>query len=130
MDVKKPSAFQFNEKLDIGFLNDLFEGDLEYATVVFGDFLKAIPQYWEEVEQAYYNHKVSELRSAVHKTKTLFGYVGHMKVLEVFQAFENQCDTVNDSKQLENDFINLQKMKDGAQEIVEQEYQRLKQHQQ
>jgi HPt (histidine-containing phosphotransfer) domain-containing protein len=130
MDVNNSPGFQFNDKLDIAFLNDLFEGDLEYATVVFGDFLKELPNYWVEVEQAYNNNKISELRSAVHKTKTLFGYVGHTKVLEAFQAFENQCNIAKDSKELTEEFNYLQQMKETAKKIIDQEYLRLKKYHQ
>jgi hypothetical protein len=83
--------FQFDKGLDTNFLQELFQGDFVYAETVFNEFLKDLPAYWLEVESAYNGTDVSELAKAVHKCKTLFGYVGLTKTLELFQYFENDC---------------------------------------
>ena len=118
-DNSKP--FQFSSQLDIAFLNDLFEGDMEYAVTVFGDFLKDLPAYWLEVDQAYNHKSLSSLRSAVHKCKTLFGYVGHTQVLDMFQIFENKCAEAIDITEINTDYAILQEKKRTAEQIIQKE---------
>ncbi|HEV7622084.1 MAG TPA: hypothetical protein VGO09_10130 [Flavisolibacter sp.] len=125
-----PGPYQFSNQLDIAFLNDLFEGDTEYATTVFADFLKHIPLYWGEVATAYENKNLPGLKSSVHKCKTLFGYVGHTDVLEIFQSFESKCGEVTTTDELRSDYKNLLEKQENAQVIVEKEYQRLKKYHQ
>jgi HPt (histidine-containing phosphotransfer) domain-containing protein len=122
------SAFQFNTLLDVVFLEELFEGDIEYAATVFGDFLQDLPAYWEEVEQAFRQEDRLALRSAVHKCKTLFGYVGHTQILEILQAFEAQCDVVRDFYELKMRYFELIKMKEGAEILIGEELMRLKEY--
>ena len=129
MNSDNSKTFQFSNQLDIAFLNDLFEGDMEYAVTIFGDFLKDLPAYWLEVEDAYNIKSLDNLRSAVHKCKTLFGYVGHTQVLEIFQSFESKCSEVSDFRQILKDYSNLQDKKRTAEEIIKNEYVRLQQFQ-
>ena len=86
-DMMNPDnkAFIFNKDLDAQFLNELFDGDMAYAETVFGEFMKNLPDYWKEVEDAYNKQHIRELRTAVHKCKTLFGYVGSTDVQAYFQ---------------------------------------------
>ncbi len=128
MQKNKPDPYQFSNQLDVGFLNELFEGDTEYATTVFADFLKHMPLYWQEVASAYQNNNLAALKSAVHKCKTLFGYVGHTDVLQIFQTFEAKCGEITEVKQLAASFAVLIEKKDHAYITVEKEYQRLKQY--
>ena|SRR2546423_8572467 len=130
MHPPNPNPYQFSNKLDIAFLNDLFEGDTAYAIVVFGDFLKDMPSYWTEIEQSYAKGNTNDLRAAIHKCKTLFGYVGHTEVLEIFQNFESKCSITSDIKELSEDFKALQEHKITAEAIINQEYNRLKQYHQ
>ncbi len=128
MQKNKPDPYQFSNQLDVGFLNELFEGDTEYATTVFADFLKHMPLYWQEVASAYQNNNLAALKSAVHKCKTLFGYVGHTDVLQIFQNFEAKCGEIREVKELAVSFAGLIEKKDHAYITVEKEYQRLKQY--
>lgn len=122
------SSFQFNSQLDVVFLQDLFEGDIEYATTIFTDFLQDLPGYWDEVEMACRKQERLALRSSVHKCKTLFGYVGHSQIMEALQAFETQCDTVQDFDQLKKGYFELVQMKEDAEKLIGEELIRLKEY--
>src|SRR6476469_9182332 len=111
MEKGSQKPFEFNSALDKMFLKDLFEGDAHYAMIVFGDFLKDIPSYWNEVEEAYSSENLNNLRSSIHKCKTLFGYVGHMQMLELFQNFEHKCGNVSEFSMIEKDYAVLQNRK-------------------
>ena len=129
MEKGSQKPFEFNSALDKTFLKDLFEGDAHYAMIVFGDFLKDIPSYWNEVEEAYNSKNLNNLRSSIHKCKTLFGYVGHMQMLELFQNFEHKCGTVDKFDLMKDDYDLLQAKKKIAEQIIKNEYIRLTEYQ-
>ncbi|RYG00226.1 MAG: hypothetical protein EOO02_15345 [Chitinophagaceae bacterium] len=117
--------FQFSPELDHKFLAELFDGDIIYAETVFGDFLSNIPDYWKEVENAWETGDTALLKSSVHKCKTLFGYVGHTRILARLTTFENKCATVSSTAELEADYKQLNTEKIDALEMVQKEFERL-----
>jgi len=126
MILPDPKSFSFSRELDSGLLNDLYNGDLEYAEVVFGDFLKYLPDYFSEIEVAYKGMKIEEMRRAVHKCKTLMGFVGLSDIQASYQAVEKKCETSTDIKQLVTDYDNLKKETESGKRIIITELVRLK----
>ena len=84
-------SFEFNEALDGRFLNELFEDDPSYAIVVFKDFLKEMPQSFHDMQTAFDTSNFKGLKSAAHKCKTLFAYVGLSSLSTRLQALEMAC---------------------------------------
>ena len=121
-----PNSFMFSKELDSGLLNDLYEGDLEYAEVVFGDFLKYLPDYFGEVEQAYNGKRIDELRKAVHKCKTLMGFVGLSDIQATYQTVEKKCESAGNISELDADYRDLQKQTESGKKIITLELDRLK----
>ena len=128
MNNENPYLFQFNPELDTNFLQDLFDGDLEYATQVFGDFLQSLPEYWMEVETAFASGNLVTLKAAVHKCKTLFGYVGHTKLLHLLQAFESLCGTAREIEAVAVEYRELNIKKEQGTEMIKEEFKRLQAH--
>jgi HPt (histidine-containing phosphotransfer) domain-containing protein len=126
MIVPTPNSFDFSPGLDSGLLNDLYAGDLEYAEVVFGDFLKYLPDYFSEIELAYKGKKIDELRKAVHKCKTLMGFVGLSEIQASYQALEKKCEDSTNIKDLDSDYTNLKKQTESGKNIITTELDRLK----
>jgi hypothetical protein len=118
------SEFSFNKNLDTSFLQELFQGDFAYAETVFQEFLKDLPAYWEEVATAYHGTDVRELGKSVHKCKTLFGYVGLTRTLELFQEFEISCSEPG-AVIPASAFNALQDEKDLAHRVITEEHARL-----
>jgi HPt (histidine-containing phosphotransfer) domain-containing protein len=121
-----PNSFLFSQELDSDLLNNLYEGDLEYAAVVFADFLKYLPDYFGEVEQAYNGKKIDEMRKAVHKCKTLMGFVGLSSIQASYQAVEKKCESAESIKELEPDYKNLKTQTESGRKIIVTELDRLK----
>ena len=121
-----PNSFAFSNELDSGLLNDLYNGDLEYAEVVFGDFLKYLPDYFTEIEADYKGKKIDEMRKAVHKCKTLMGFVGLSDIQASYQAVEKKCEHTSDIKQLVSDYDKLKKETESGKRIIITELDRLK----
>jgi HPt (histidine-containing phosphotransfer) domain-containing protein len=120
-----PAKFVFNKSLNAAFLEELFEGDTIYAETIFEDFLKDLPDYWSSVETAYKRSDITELSTAIHKCKTLFGYVGFTDIQEFCQEFENNCAR-KPVTALEVGYLVLSQKKETARQIIESEYNRLK----
>jgi HPt (histidine-containing phosphotransfer) domain-containing protein len=120
------NSFVFSQELDSSLLNDLYEGDLEYAEVVFGDFLKYLPDYFGEVEQAFNGKQIDELRKAVHKCKTLMGFVGLSTIQAAYQGVEKKCEKSTDISELETDYMDLRKQTESGKKIITKELGRLK----
>ena len=125
MKDSNQDRFLFNEHLDRAFLDELFEGDSVYAQVVFEDFLRDLPDYWKDVEMAHMNLDPKGLRTSVHKCKTLFGYVGFTDIQQLCQKLEDSC-SADQAAQERPDFHVLLERKEEAQQIIENEYKRLK----
>ena len=128
MNNENPYLFRFNTELDTSFLQDLFDGDMEYAAQVFGDFLDSLPGYWQEVQQAYDSGNLPALKAAIHKCKTLFGYVGHTKMLNLVQTFENRCGTAREIEEIAVEYKELNLKRGEATEMIKEEYKRLQDH--
>ncbi|MES1159655.1 MAG: Hpt domain-containing protein [Bacteroidota bacterium] len=125
MEKIPSNKFVFNGSLNAVFLDELFEGDSIYAETVFEDFLRDLPGYWKQVETAYQQKNINELRTSVHTCKTLFGYVGFTDLQEFCQQFEDSCNS-QPAAELEKDYDMLLQKKVDAQQIIENEYTRLK----
>src|ERR1700743_349270 len=121
---KTTPAFIFDESLNSGFLEELFEGDTSYAETVFEDFLRDLPVYWERVETAYQSKNLPVLGTCVHTCKTLFGYVGFTDLQELCQQFENKC-SASTVEELRVEYILLIQRKERAKRIIEKDYPRL-----
>ena len=121
-----PNSFAFSQELDSRLLNDLYEGDLEYAEVVFGDFLKYLPDYFSEIEVAFNGKKIDELRKAVHKCKTLMGFVGLSGIQAAYQAMEKKCEVSSSINELETDYHDLKSQTESGRKIISKELDRLK----
>ncbi|HEY4831198.1 MAG TPA: Hpt domain-containing protein, partial [Waddliaceae bacterium] len=91
MQDSNPVGFVFSKHLDSRFLDELFEGNTGYAQIVFEDFLRDLPDYWQDVRTAYESQDINGLRNSIHKCKTLFGYVGFSDIQQLCQDFENNC---------------------------------------
>lgn len=129
MEKTPSNKFVFNSSLNAAFLDELFEGDSTYAETVFEDFLRDLPDYWKRVEAAHQDRNITELRTCVHTCKTLFGYVGFTDLQEFCQEFENKCNN-HTTEELKTDYNILLQKKKEAQQIIENEYARLRSHNQ
>jgi hypothetical protein len=118
--------FVFNDCLNSAFLQDFFDGDMGYAETVFNDCLAHLPLYWKEVNSAHVRGSIPELKSAVHKCKTLFGYIGFSSVQDQFQAFEHKCTITQSMNELDADFESLDTKINLAIPVIETELGRLK----
>ncbi len=82
----------FSEELDQQFLEELYQGDTEYAAVVFANFLEELPPMMNDCAAALSVGDTAVFKKAVHKVKPIFSYVGLTNISASFERLEKQCD--------------------------------------
>jgi HPt (histidine-containing phosphotransfer) domain-containing protein len=124
-DLKTANAFVFNEEIDTNYLNSLYGDDYIYLQEVFGTVLQDYQSLTDNIEYSYSSGNLTALRSAVHKIKPVFGYVGLTAVQLQCQQFEQICGTVNSPDKLAGDFETLKNKIFQSRQVIEEEKKKL-----
>jgi hypothetical protein len=85
------TAFSFSPPFDGIYLFDLYAGDYVMIEETFADVLKDYDGFAQVIFSSYQAKNIPALKSAIHKTKPLFGFVGLLYIQAQCQDFENAC---------------------------------------
>ena len=85
------TTFSFSPPIDGNYLFDLYAGDYVMIEETFADVLKDYDGFAQVIFSSYTAEDISALKSAVHKIKPLFGFVGLLSIQAQCQDFENAC---------------------------------------
>ena len=85
------TTFSFSPPIDGHYLSDLYAGDYVMIEETFADVLKDYDGFAQVIFSSYTAEDISALKSAVHKIKPLFGFVGLLSIQAQCQDFENAC---------------------------------------
>jgi HPt (histidine-containing phosphotransfer) domain-containing protein len=124
-NLKVPNAFVFNAEIDTNYLNSLYGDDYIYLQEVFDTVLKDYQSLTDNIEYSYTSGNLTALRSAVHKIKPVFGFVGLTVVQQQCQQFEQICGTVSSPDKLAGDFETLKNKIFESKLLIEEEKKRL-----
>jgi HPt (histidine-containing phosphotransfer) domain-containing protein len=92
--MSHPSAdntFQFSPPIDSKYLIELYAGDYDMISETFTDVLSEYDVFVQHIYDSYEQGDRVGLKSAVHKIKPLFGFVGLLALQAECQEFENNC---------------------------------------
>lgn len=124
--MNKPNeSFQFNSAFDSAFLDELYEGDLSYVVVVFNGFLQEMPQCYDDMSRAFRDNDLAVLRSAAHKCKTIFAYVGLNTSAEQLRALEDACKTGDDPSTVSALYQDLSANRNKVEKLISEEIKRI-----
>jgi HPt (histidine-containing phosphotransfer) domain-containing protein len=84
-------TFAFDNRLDIEYLQSLYEGDTEYAAVIFEQFLQNYPAQWQELEESIASGDIQAYKGHIHKMKASFSFVGLTQLTQKAQVIEQHC---------------------------------------
>jgi len=115
----------FDDRLDNSMLNDLYEGDLTHAMVVFEHFSKASPEMMKEIELSYNRTEVSGLSQKVHKMKPVFSFVGLSHLTTLAESLEKRCDEIESTGEVASFFTQLQSEYSIGLSVIKAELKRL-----
>ena len=124
-NLKVSNAFVFNAEIDTNYLNSLYGDDYIYLQEVFDTVLKDYQSLTDNIEYSYTSGNLTALRSAVHKIKPVFGFVGLTVVQQQCQQFEQICGTVSSPDKLAGDFEMLKNKIFESKLLIEEEKKRL-----
>lgn len=83
--------FAFDRRLDTDFLDGLYDGDKEHASIIFEQFLQCIHGQLKDVEDNYNAGNSEQFRLKIHKIKPIFSFVGLSWLTSKAELIENQC---------------------------------------
>jgi HPt (histidine-containing phosphotransfer) domain-containing protein len=84
-------TFKFSPPIDSRYLIDLYAGDYIMIGETFTDVLMEYDDFVRHINTCYEQGDRPGLKSAVHKIKPLFGFVGLLTLQSECQDFENSC---------------------------------------
>lgn len=103
MDLPSPitkDSFVFNEKLDVAYLNEIYEGDLEYAADMFETFLNVtLPEIYS-IGTFIEKEDWKGARTLSHKCKPAFSMVGLTDLYKKTEDIEKQIKTTPDKTKI------------------------------
>ena len=124
-NLKTANAFVFNPEFDVNYLNSLYGDDFNYLQEVFDTVLQDYQSLTDNIEFSYSSGNLTALRSAVHKIKPVFGFVGLTAVQQLCQDFEKVCGSVSTPDQLSGDFETLKNKFSQSKQLIEEEKKKL-----
>jgi HPt (histidine-containing phosphotransfer) domain-containing protein len=119
------NSFIFNDKIDIQCISDLYGDDYPYIEEVFTTVLGEYKTLAENIASNYASHDIPALKSAVHKIKPIFGFVGLTDVQEQCQDFETLCQTITSFELLAYDYNELNDALLNSKSLIEEEKRKL-----
>lgn len=119
------NSFIFNEEIDIQCINDLYGDDFPYIEEVFVTVLTEYKVLAENITSSYASQDIPALKSAVHKIKPIFGFVGLMVVQQRCQEFEDLCQGASSFDLLANDYNELNDILIKSRSLLEEERRKL-----
>jgi HPt (histidine-containing phosphotransfer) domain-containing protein len=119
------NSFIFNTEIDTSYLQSLYGEDYVYLQEVFATVLNDYESLKDNMEYSYSSGNLASLKSAVHKIKPVFGFVGLTAVQRECQQFEDACSTASSPDLLARDFEQLKNRISQSKQILEEELKKL-----
>jgi len=98
--MEQPSShkkFVFSDAINSQYIIDLYAGDYIMIEETFADVLHEYDAFVERILTSYHEKDRPALKSAIHKIKPLFGFVGLTTIQAQCLQFENSCPDASDS---------------------------------
>ena len=124
-NLKTANAFVFNPEFDVNYLNSLYGDDYNYLQEVFNTVMHDYQSLTDNIEYNYSSGNLNALRSAVHKIKPVFGFVGLTTVQQLCQDFEQICSEASSPDQVAGDFESLKIKISQSKQLIEEEKKKL-----
>jgi HPt (histidine-containing phosphotransfer) domain-containing protein len=127
LSMELPSShktFTFSDAINSRYIIDLYAGDYVMIAETFSDVLQEYNAFVEKIITSYQEKDRTALKSAIHKIKPLFGFVGLTNLQTRCLQFENSCLELTDARLAES-FSPLKVLLLEARGIIEKEKIRL-----
>src|ERR1700712_4842856 len=85
------NPFSFSPEIDSEYIQSLYGDDFEYIHEILLTVLNDYDGLAENVDLNYSSGNIAHLKSAVHKIKPVFGFVGLASIQQECLSFEQRC---------------------------------------
>ena len=126
MQPSSDKTFTFTDPIDGVYIIELYAGDYVMIEETFSDVLQEYDDYVRNINSSFDQKDIPTLKSAVHKIKPLFGFVGLTALQALCLRFENSCLDYSPA-QLAEAYADLKDNLLAARSIIENEKGRLQQ---
>ena len=116
--------FVFSDAINSQYIIDLYAGDYIMIEETFADVLREYDNFVDRIFTSYHENDRLALKSAVHKIKPLFGFVGLTSIQALCLQVENTCLDIPDAVLAES-FPPFETQLRQARGIIEKEKGRL-----
>jgi HPt (histidine-containing phosphotransfer) domain-containing protein len=117
-------TFRFSDAINSQYIIELYAGDYVMIEETFTDVLNEYEGFVQRIITSYRENDREALKSAVHKIKPLFGFVGLTPLQSQCLQFENSCLEADDAS-LGSSFNAMMEKLTEARSIIEKEMLRL-----
>jgi hypothetical protein len=118
------TSFVFSDAIDSRYIIDLYAGDYQMIEETFDDVLREYDEFVSKIITTYHEGDRAALKSAVHKIKPLFGFVGLTGHQSQCLLFENSCLSMTAAR-LAEAFPPFERSLLEAKAMIEKQNQRL-----
>ncbi len=118
-------SFIFDNRLDTEYLESIYEGDKDYAAVVFEQFMLGYSEQLASIENSFSNKNIVAYKGHIHKIKATFSFVGLTKLTALAEIIEQNCGGNYDLNTLSILHIDFKNNLDELIPIIEEELKRL-----
>jgi HPt (histidine-containing phosphotransfer) domain-containing protein len=125
IDLMENETFVFDKRLDIEYLESIYEGDKDYAAVVFEQFMLSYPEQLAAIEESFVKQDISAYKGNIHKIKATFSFVGLSKLTDLAEIIEKNCGENYDANTLSTLHIDFKNNLNELIPIIESELKRL-----
>ena len=117
-------TFVFSDAINSQYIIELYAGDYVMIEETFTDVLMEYDSFVQKINTCFRDDDVTALKSAVHKIKPLFGFVGLTDLQTLCLRFEDACQS-SDCGQLAADYAVLFEKLVQAKSVIRDEQARL-----
>ncbi len=117
--------FKYDQRLDVDFLESIYDGDMEHAAISFEQFLLKLPTQLKELEESFAAGNITIFRQKLHKLKPTFSYVGLTKITAKAEKIERLCNEIPHLNVISGQYVDLKQHLNDLMPVVEQEFKRL-----
>jgi len=118
-------TFVFSEAVNGQYIIELYAGDYVMIEETFTDVLLEYDEFVQKINTCFHGGDPRVLKSAIHKIKPLFGFVGLTDIQARCVRFENACQEADSCSALAGEYSSLFEQLVRAKAIIQEEQARL-----
>lgn len=118
--------FQFDKSIDVVFMESMYDNDFTYIEELFNITLDNYDVDAEILADRYKNADLRGVQKAIHKMKSVFGFIGMLALQNNCQEVETKCSLVSSVAEIKDDIETLKNLIQEHKLILQKELTRLK----